>query len=273
MTIAEMKEKKREYGYSNKELAARTGVPEGTLQKIFSGETKAPRRETLLKLERVLGQPQEVPGAVVYGKGAEKPQMVGETPAAYAAGAAQNAGHTLEEYLALPEEQRVELIDGVFYDMAAPTTLHQLIGGFLYKKLLDHALAHKGPCIPLMSPVDVQLDEDDKTVVQPDVMIVCDRSRFRNGRIFGAPDFLVEVLSPSTRKKDMQLKLYKYANAGVREYWMIDPDKKTIVVYDLEHEELPVIYGFEDKIPVTVWEGACVIDFKEISDFASFLYE
>ena len=71
----------------------------------------------------------------------------------------------------------------------------------------------------------------------------------------------------------MQLKLYKYANAGVREYWMIDPDKKTIVVYDLEHEELPVIYGFEDSIPVKVWEGACVIDFKEISDYVSFLYE
>ena len=264
MTIADMKEKKREFGYSNKELAARTGVPEGTLQKIFSGETKSPRRETLLKLEKVLGRSQQASGTA---------GMVRETPSMYTAKPEKNGGYTLEDYLALPEEQRVELIDGIFYDMAAPTALHQIIGGFLYKKLLDHALTHKGPCIPLMSPVDVQLDEDDKTVVQPDVMIVCDRSRFQNGRIFGAPDFLVEVLSPSTRKKDMQLKLYKYANAGVREYWMIDPDKKTIVVYDLEHEELPVIYGFEDSIPVKVWEGACVIDFKEISDYVSFLYE
>ncbi len=273
MTITEMKEKKREFGYSNKELAARTGVPEGTLQKIFSGETKSPRRETLLKLEKVLGKPQQASGTAVYDTGSGTAGMVRETPPMYTAKPEKNGGYTLKDYLALPEEQRVELIDGVFYDMAVPTALHQIIGGFLYKKLLDHTLTHKDSCIPLMSPVDVQLDENDKTVVQPDVMIVCDRSRFQNGRIFGAPDCLVEVLSPSTRKKDMQLKLYKYANAGVREYWMIDPDKKTIVVYDLEHEEFPVIYGFEDSIPVKVWEGACVIDFKEISDYVSFLYE
>ena len=72
--------------------------------------------------------------------------------------------------------------------------------------------------MPFVSPVDVQLDEDDRTVVQPDVLIVCDRSKFQNGRVFGAPDFVVEVLSPSTSKKDSRLKLYKYGEAGVREY-------------------------------------------------------
>ena len=149
--------------------------------------------------------------------------------------------------------------------MAAPTTLHQLIGGFLHKKLLDHALAHKGPCIPLMSPVDVQLDEDNKTVVQPDVMIVCDRSRFRNGRIFGAPDFLVEVLSPSTRQKDMVLKLYKYQNAGVREYWIVDPLYQRVYVHCFEKADYaPEQYGFDAVIPVGISGGKCSIDFSGI---------
>ena len=78
-----------------------------------------------------------------------------------------------------------------------------------------------------MSPIDVRLDEDDQTAVQQDVLIVCDRNKFQNGRVFGAPDFLVEVLSPSTRKKNMYLKLFKYMNAGIREYWIVDPEKNS----------------------------------------------
>ena len=275
MTIEEMKLKKREYGYSAKELAALAGIPVGTLQKILSGATRSPRRETLLKLERVLKDSgtEKVSAyrADGYPELHEEVQIVKETGPAYVF---RNDGeYTLKDYLALPEDRRVELIDGVFYDMAVPTTIHQGIGGFIHKQLLDFALERKGPCLPFMSPVDVQLDEDDKTVVQPDVLIICDRSKLQNGRVFGAPDFLVEVLSPSTRKKDMRLKLYKYANAGVREYWIVDPEKKTVVVYDLEHDAAPALYGFADKVPVLVWDGQCQVDFAAIYDLFSFLYE
>ena len=127
--------------------------------------------------------------------------------------------------------------------------------------------------MPFMSPVDVQLDCDEKTVVQPDVLIVCDRAKFQNGRVFGAPDFVAEVLSPSTRKKDMSLKVYKYMNAGVREYWIIDPEKKAVIVYDLEHEAIPVIYGFDAEIPVLVWDGKCRISFPLMMKAMGFLYE
>lgn len=275
MTIEEMKLKKREYGYSAKELAALAGIPVGTLQKILSGATRSPRRETLLKLERVLKDSgtEKVSAyrADGYPELHEEVQIVKETGPAYVF---RNDGeYTLKDYLALPEDRRVELIDGVFYDMAVPTTIHQGIGGFIHKQLLDFALERKGPCLPFMSPVDVQLDEDDKTVVQPDVLIICDRSKLQNGRVFGAPDFLVEVLSPSTRKKDMRLKLYKYANAGVREYWIVDPEKKTVVVYDLEHDAAPALYCFADKVPVLVWDGQCQVDFAAIYDLFSFLYE
>lgn len=181
----------------------------------------------------------------------------------------KGGGYTLDDYYALPDEQRVELIDGVFYDLAAPRGLHQAIAGFLYKKFMDFILENDGPCYPFISPVDVQLDMDNKTMVEPDVMILCDRSKLRDTHIYGAPDLVVEVLSPSTRKKDMQLKLYKYANAGVREYWMIDPKKKSVIQYDLENMEVPFVCGFDGVVPVRIWDGNCKIDFREVTEAVS----
>ena len=267
MTIEEMKRRKKELGYSNRMVAEKSGIPLSTVQKIFSGRTNAPREETIRALESLLkvrftyDHPahDEADGA----------SCIREPGSPYQA----KRLYTLEDYLALPEDVRVELIDGVFYDMAAPTTVHQGIGGFIYKKFLDHVLENKGPCYPFISPVDVQLDCDDKTVVQPDVLIVCDRSKYRHGRVFGAPDLVVEILSPSTRKKDMQLKLHKYGNAGVREYWIIDPKQKRIIQYDLEKIDIPKLYTFEDTVPVLIWNSACQVDFRELYEAVSFLWE
>ena len=117
---------------------------------------------------------------------------------------------------------------------------------------------------PIASPIDVQLDCDDKTMVQPDVIVVCDREKIQNRCIFGAPDFVAEVLSESTRKKDLVLKLNKYMTAGVREYWLVDPDRKKVIVYDFEKEDYPMMYGFEARIPVGIFDGECEVDFQEI---------
>ena len=281
MTIEEMKRRKRELGYTNQMIADRSGIPLSTVQKVFAGATASPRRETIDALERVLeNSGGERSGRFTYGDLTPSAGRVGEASAAYNVNSAKrNSGpaddrlHTLEDYLSLPDDQRVEMIDGVFYDMAAPTTVHQSIAGFLHKKFLDFVMEKKGPCFPFISPVDVQLDCDDKTVVQPDVLVVCDRSKYRNGRIWGAPDLVIEVLSPSTRRKDMQLKMYKYAGAGVREYWMVDPEKKLVVQYDLEHLEIPAIYNFRSVIPVLIWDGACRIDLKEMDDTIGFLWD
>ena len=110
-------------------------------------------------------------------------------------------------------------------------------------------------------------------MLQPDVLVVCDRSKIIRRCIYGAPDFIVEILSPATRKKDLTVKLGKYVRAGVSEYWIIDPDKKKVVVYDFAHEEFPTVYGFDSKIPVGIFDGECVIDFTEIYQYISFLYE
>ena len=281
MTIEEMKRRKRELGYTNQMIADRSGIPLSTVQKVFAGATASPRRETIEALERVLENSNvEGRGRITYGDLTPHASMVSETSAAYNAHTARRsteaAGsrlHTLEDYLSLPDDQRVELIDGVFYDMAAPTTVHQSIAGFLHKKFLDFVMEKKGPCFPFISPLDVQLDCDDKTVVQPDVLVVCDRSKYRDGRVWGAPDLVVEVLSPSTRRKDMQLKLFKYAGAGVREYWMVDPEKKLVVQYDLEHLEIPAIYNFQSVIPVLIWNGACGIDLREMDETIGFLWD
>ena len=281
MTIEEMKRRKRELGYTNQMIADRSGIPLSTVQKVFAGATASPRRETIDALERVLENSSgERSGRVTYGDLTPLAGRVGEASAAYNvhpaprnSGAADDRLHTLEDYLSLPDDQRVEMIDGVFYDMAAPTTVHQSVAGFLFKKLLDFVMENKGPCFPFMSPVDVQLDCDDKTVVQPDVLVVCDRSKYRDGRVWGAPDLVVEVLSPSTRRKDMQLKMYKYAGAGVREYWMVDPEKKLVVQYDLEHLEFPAIYNFRSVSPVLIWGGTCRIDLREMDDTIGFLWD
>lgn len=276
MTIEEMRQRKRELGLTNQMIAERSGIPLSTVQKVFAGATSSPRRETIEALERVLGQDK----SAVYGDPVTSDRMVCETSAAYNVSAVdgnssdtENRLYTLEDYLRLPDDQRVELIDGVFYDMAAPTTIHQSIAGFLHKKFLDFVMANKGPCFPFISPVDVQLDCDDKTVVQPDVLVVCDRTKYKNGRVFGAPDLVIEVLSPSTRRKDMQLKMYKYAGAGVREYWMVDPEKKLVVQYDLEHLGIPAVYNFQSLIPVLIWDSACRIDLGEMDETIGFLWE
>lgn len=267
MTLEEMKQRKQELGYSNQTISEKSGVPFGTVQKIFSGQTKFPREETIKALETLLSPHPKMKYDSVA------PEQTGGMVHDSFAYDTKQGGYTLEDYLALPDERRVELIDGVFYDMTAPTTVHQAIGGFIHKILLDFVLKHDGECMPFMSPVDVQLDKDDKTIVQPDVLIVCDRSKFQNGRVFGAPDFVIEVLSPSTSKKDCRLKLYKYGEAGVREYWIIDPKRKSIVVYDFEHSDIPSIYSFDDKVPVQIWDCQCQVDFSEIYQRVSFLYD
>lgn len=265
MTIDEIKRRKIELGLTNKSLAKRSGVPLGTINKILSGETKAPRKATLLALESAL--------ALTRPYDPDFQAMMLKEPDLYLAGTnpvRKNPGeYTLEDYLALPEDVNVELIDGCFYDMASPHILHQMIASQIGYQLMSHVEKTKGPCKPISASVDVQLDRDNKTVVQPDVIILCDPlALVRNGRVFGAPDFVIEILSPSTRKKDLTIKLAKYSAAGVRELWYVDPVKKQVLVYDLVSEDLPVIYSFNDRVPVLIWNGEFSVDFKAVHEYA-----
>ncbi len=286
MTIEQMRERKRELGYSYQKIAQLSGLPVGTVQKVLGGITKSPREETIWALEAVL-KPM-IPG----GEGIEEREAVtmdaerssynvpkrvwsdriGEPAAVYGAGTGRGkkqGEYTVEDYYALPDDMRVELIDGVFYDMASPTSVHQIVALEICIQISTHIKGKKGKCVPLLAPLDVQLNCDDRTIVQPDLLVVCDRDKVRQRVVYGAPDLIVEILSSSTRRKDMSIKLAKYTEAGVREYWMVDPDKKKVLVYLLEGDDLPVIYGFQDQVSVGIFDGELCVDFAQIDEYVS----
>lgn len=258
MTIEEMRQKKQELGYSYEQIAMLAGLPLSTVQKVLGGITKSPRYDTLKALENALNP--------------NSAQMIAEPSLMESYGKKQGE-FTVNDYMQTPEDVRLELIDGIIYNMAPPTSLHQILCTEIFSNIRNYIREQKGTCIPLVSPIGVQLDCDDKTMLEPDVMIVCDRKKFQNGVVYGAPDFVAEILSPSTRKRDLTTKHIKYLNAGVREYWIVDPAKKSVVVFDFENPDLPELYTFDHKVPVKIFGGKCTIDFKEIFDYVEFLYK
>ncbi len=256
MTIEEMKRRKTALGLTNEMIAQAAGVPLSTIQKIMSGVTKAPRKLTLEAIESVLfaeeqrrsNRTEQLPAAdtvqhtgSAYGDlpGNSAAGMVKEPAAGYSftkTAEKKDGEYTLDDYYALPDERRVELIDGVFYDMSAPAVIHQKILGELHLLFRECTDAHEGECEVYLAPCDVRLDMDNKTMVQPDLLVICKEYDLGAKRFEGAPDLVLEILSPSTRSKDMLLKLYKYQNAGVKEYWIVDPDHETILVYDFRED-------------------------------------
>ncbi len=264
MTLAEMRKLKAEYALTVEMIANRSGVPLGTVQKVFGGVTNAPRKQTLDALEAVFLEEAAKKKDRTYCFEETTPEIVREPAAVYGATPKQKL-YTIEDYYALPDEQRVELIDGVFYDMAAPSCAHQLVLAdllLLFRQCVDD---HNSPCEVVCAPCDVRLDLDDFTMVQPDLMVLCKDELIEKRRIEGAPDLVVEILSPSTRKKDQFLKLVKYMNAGVREYWIVDLEKKMVVVHTFEAEDyIPKLYPFMSEIPIHISGGKCSIDFTKV---------
>jgi Uma2 family endonuclease len=281
MTIDEMRTIKNQRGYSIATLSAYSGVPRGTLAKIFSGETQNPRPSALLAIEKVLtGDESILKGKSAIYREQRDPAAAGskfmlqETPAVYGSPASSTGNistessakesYTIEDYFALPDDVRKELIDGQFYDMAEPTLAHQSAVGYIHASLLWQIRGKGGSCMPFVSPIGVQLDQDDKTVVEPDVVVLCRRDLMRRRVIYGAPDFVLEVLSPSTRKKDMSLKLHKYINAGVREYLMIDPDRKQLISYQIENDMCCSMQPLEGIYRLQIFHGEIEIDLDEV---------
>lgn len=262
MTVEEMKELKKKKGYSVANLSKLSGVPVGTIQKIFSGETVTPRYETRISLEKALLCADDE-----YILGCSNPSMVRESSAVYQVSPMkkQQGEYTIEDYYALPDDKRVELIDGVIYDMGAPSFVHQQIAGVIYAQILAYIAGKKGKCIPLIAPVDVRLDCDDRTMVQPDVGILCDLDKIRQWGIMGAPDFILEVISPSTKGKDMLIKLTKYQKAGVKEYWIIDPKQKKLFVYAFETETWPAIHDLTGEVGLAIYDYDLKIDLDKIA--------
>ncbi len=258
MLYENLNQRKKELGLTTEQLSRLSGVPVGTINKILSGETRSPRYDTLRALENVLY------GAAGNEAYRNLPDAVREAAAPYVT--KRQGEYTVDDYRKLPEDVRAELIDGVLIFLEAPTFTHQELVTELLFEIKLFIRAKKGPCRVLPSPLDVQIDCDDRTIVQPDIALICKEEKITRKGIYGAPDFCIEIVSDSSRKRDYGIKVQKYMNAGVREYWIVDRKREKIVCYWFEGEDAPEIsmYTFREKVPVRIYDGQLEIDFPEI---------
>lgn len=178
--------------------------------------------------------------------------------------ALKSEAYTVDDIYALPEGQRAELIDGVMYNMAPPTIKHQEISLELSAQIRNYIKKKGGACKVFAAPFAIFLNENNKNYVEPDISVICDNSKLENGKgCNGAPDWIIEIVSPSTKNMDYGLKLFKYCNSGVREYWIVDYAKNRITIYNFENETTVNEYTFADKVKAGIYEDL-EIDFSEI---------
>lgn len=162
--------------------------------------------------------------------------------------------YTSEDYWNLPDGQRAELIDGQLYAMAPPNFLHQKISFALSRKIADHIDANNGSCEVVPAPFAVNLNKNDETWVEPDISVICDKNKLSDHGCDGAPDWIIEVTSPSTQSRDYLKKLLLYQNAGVREYWIVNPKFSSTTVYNFEIGESSS-YSFRESISVGIFNN------------------
>ena len=174
----------------------------------------------------------------------------------------QEKTYTSDDYWNLPEGQRAELIKGRFYDMAPPSYIHQKILFALSRKIADYIDSKRGICEVDIAPFAVFLNEDNQNYVEPDISVICDTEKLSEKGCTGAPDWIIEIVSPGSRKMDYFTKLFKYRTAGVREYWIVDPGKNLILVYNFDTSDSEQ-YTFADTVKAGIYEDL-YIDFANL---------
>lgn len=160
--------------------------------------------------------------------------------------------YTEEDYYNLPEDVRAELIDGQIYYQAAPNRIHQRILGDLYAAIYTYIKANSGPCEVYPAPFAVKLSADRKNIVEPDISVICDKNKLTDKGCTGAPDWIIEIVSPGNFRHDYIRKLNLYADAGVREYWIIDPGKKKVIVWNFETDD-STEFSFSDSVKAGIY--------------------
>lgn len=162
--------------------------------------------------------------------------------------------YTIDDIYALPDGERAELIDGKIYYMSPPTWKHQRISGRLYQSIANYIDSKNGQCEVLAAPFAVFLNDDDINYLEPDISVICDRSKLDEKGCHGAPDWVIEIVSPSSKPRDYMTKLFKYRISGVREYWIVDPDKQITMVYGFEKNTVEQ-YNFGEDVPSGIYDG------------------
>ena len=170
--------------------------------------------------------------------------------------------YTVEDIYKLPDGQRAELIDGVIYDMAPPSRIHQKLVSELTQTIGAHIKAQGGSCEVYPAPFAVFLNKDDKTYVEPDISVICDKNKLTDRGCEGTPDWIIEIVSPSSQRMDYLTKLFKYRITGVREYWIVNPLIETIQTYSFEGDENSAQYSFSDTVKASIYDDLeiCIAD-------------
>lgn len=171
--------------------------------------------------------------------------------------------YTIDDIYALPEGERAELIDGHMYMMAPPSRRHQKISMELSSIIREYIRSHKGKCEVYAAPFAVYLDERSSTYVEPDISVICDPNKLDDKGCNGAPDWIIEIVSPSSKKMDYLLKLLKYRSCGVKEYWIVDPEKNRVIVYNFTGDESVNEYTLKDSVKAGIYDDL-VIDFRSM---------
>ena len=183
---------------------------------------------------------------------------------------AEEMRYTFADYLTWDEDDHIELIYGYPYMMSPPLRIHQKVSGALFRQLANYLDGKK--CEVYSAPFGVRLfeeegdrPEDVNTIVEPDLAVVCDRNKLDDYGCKGAPDLIIEILSPSSRRHDRIVKLDLYQRAGVREYWEVNPEDRTVQVMLLKDSYLLPVedYGREDIAKVNILED-CTIDLSKV---------
>lgn len=181
---------------------------------------------------------------------------------------AQQLLTTLEEYDTLPKDVRAEVFDGQVQYMAGPSQIHQSILLELSSSLHSYVKKRKGPCKVFPAPFDVKLNDKPLLIVQPDIMIVCNKDKLDGKRCNGAPDFIIEIVSPGNSSDDYIKKLYYYKNYNVREYWIVDPNRRTVSVNYFEKDLISIPYTFHSIIKVNIFDDL-YLDFRTIDQLVN----
>lgn len=163
-------------------------------------------------------------------------------------------GYTIADIEALPDGERAELIDGEMFMMATPMTVHQRVLVKLIFEIETYIRKNKGNCELLPAPFGVYIKKDDRNYVEPDISVICHEDKLDEKGCHGAPDWVIEIVSPSSRKMDYVRKTTLYQETGVREYWIVDPQKESVTIYKANQWNAPACHSFSERIQVGIYE-------------------
>lgn len=258
MDINDLRKLQEREKMSYEEIADLSGIPIDIVTKIFAGEIKEPKYMSLLAMEQVIVRKKKIP--FYYDEEQQQPCLIREQ-VAYNFDARR---YYVEDIRQLCAGVRVELIDGKFHTMSTPKRMHQFLSVKIVTRMMNHITQNKGKCHVYTAPLGVRLFSDDDTWVEPDILVVCKRKEIlKDYGCDGAPDLIVEIVSPSNSFHDYVTKLIKYQQAGVREYWIVDPQRERVSVIFFEDTQKNAEYKYDEVIFSYVLEGFEI----RISDF------